>query len=75
MNNYYKVEWEMFDPLFDDGVSIGNDIHSEVIVVGWERACDLFAELIKKPLCHACFVTMIEDIGNEPNDPILSYCP
>lgn len=75
MNNLYKVEWEMFDPLFDDGMTIGGDVHSEVVVYSWERACQLFSQKIKNDFCRACFVTRIEDIGNEPNDPILSYCP
>ena len=75
MDNYYKVEWEMFDPLFDDGMSIGSDIHSEVVVYGWKRACEVFKNTVENSFCHACFVTLIEDVGNESNDPILSYCP
>ena len=71
MNNWYKVEWETFDPLFDDGISIGNDIHSEVVVCGWERACEVFMDTIKNDFCHACFVSLLE----HSDEPILSYCP
>ena len=71
MNNWYKVEWETFDPLFNDGLSIGNDIHSEICVYSWERALELFNQKIKEDFCHACFVSLIDT----PDEPILSYCP
>ena len=74
MENTYKVEWETFDPLFDDGFSIGNDIHSEVVVFSWERALEVFTEQVKHDFCHACFVTILVD-GKEYDEPILSYCP
>lgn len=72
MNNWYKVEWETFDPLFDDGLSIGNAIHSEVTVYGWERACEVFMDNVKNDFCQACFVSKVND---EENESILSYCP
>ena len=71
MNNWYKVEWETYDPLFDDGVSIGNNIHSEVTVCGWKRACEVFRNNIENDFCRACFVSLLE----HSDEPILSYCP
>ena len=73
MEDYYKVEWETYNPFLDDGISIGADIHSEIIIYGLERAKRLFIEKIKDDSCHACFVTLIND--SEEPELILSYCP
>ena len=71
MDIWYKIEWETFDPLFNDGVSIGTDIHSEVTVCGWDRVCKVFMDTIKNNSCHACFVSRV----GYSDEPILSYCP
>lgn len=73
MEDYYKVEWETYDPFLNDGIYIGADIHSEIIIYGLERAKGLFIEKIKDDSCRACFVTLIND--SEEPELILSYCP
>lgn len=75
MKDFYKVEWITYDPLFDDGMSIGNEINSDVVVYGLERAKELFLEKMENDFCRYCSVTLCGDTDDSPHDPILTYCP
>lgn len=75
MKDFYKVEWVTFDPFFDDGMSIGNDINSDVVVYGLERAKELFIEKMKDDSCRYCTVTPCGETDDFPYNPILTYCP